>query len=331
MPDPILDSVTNFAKCEVSTGYDASATSIALSSGEGAKLPQPSTDGPFNLTWYNVTDYPDPSDDPNVEIVRCTARSTDTLTVTRAQEGTSASTKNTSSKTYNMTLGPTAKTITDIQNLHIPMIDFSTDWTPAAADDYSDRYTVTTASGGAVGCNVNQGGLNITTTSTTNSFGSIECTDSPGITVDNLIIVNYIVGFSSIADTEQLFAGFRVGTTDFAASDNMKTTDISQIGVLFKRESGTSNLYSISANSGIETNLIDTPGAGEYMKVTIVYTTSKIEFYLDGTLVSTHTSNIPTSSTKGNTLFYYAGGSLSGGVGINTYTGYYSFKQYKLS
>ncbi len=34
-----LDPVTNFAKCSVSTGYDASATSIALDTGEGAKLP----------------------------------------------------------------------------------------------------------------------------------------------------------------------------------------------------------------------------------------------------------------------------------------------------
>ena len=109
-----LDPVKNFAKVTVSIGYDASATSIALTAGHGARLPAPSTDGSFNLVWWNVTDYSDPTDDPNVEIVRCTARSTDTLTVTRAQESTSASTKNTSSKTYKMILAPTAKTITDI-------------------------------------------------------------------------------------------------------------------------------------------------------------------------------------------------------------------------
>jgi hypothetical protein len=42
--------------------------------------------------------------------VRVTAISTDTLTVTRAQESTSASTKNTASKTYKMIAGLTAKT-----------------------------------------------------------------------------------------------------------------------------------------------------------------------------------------------------------------------------
>ena len=102
-----MDTFKNFAKVTVSTGYDASATSIVLSGGHGAKLPTP----PFNATWYNSTDYPDPSDDPNVEIVRVTAIATDTLTVTRAQESTSASTKNTASKTYKMVAGLTAKTL----------------------------------------------------------------------------------------------------------------------------------------------------------------------------------------------------------------------------
>lgn len=110
-----LDPVKNFAIVTVSTGYDASATSIALTSGHGAKLPAPSTDGAFNLVWWNSTDYSDPSDDPNVEIVRVTGRSTDTLTVTRAQEGTSGSTKNTGGKTYKMILAVTKKFRDDVE------------------------------------------------------------------------------------------------------------------------------------------------------------------------------------------------------------------------
>jgi hypothetical protein len=101
-----MDNFKNFAKVTVSTGYDASATSIALTTGHGVKFPAP----PFNATWWNSTDYPDPSDDPNVEIVRVTAIVTDTLTVTRAQESISASTKNASGKTYRMVAGLTAKT-----------------------------------------------------------------------------------------------------------------------------------------------------------------------------------------------------------------------------
>jgi len=106
-----FDSVVNFGKVTVSIGYDSSAISIVLNSGDGAKLPSTT---PYNIIWWNSTDYVDPTDDPNVEIVRVTARSTDTLTVTRAQEGTSASNKNTAGKTYKMILALTAKMITDI-------------------------------------------------------------------------------------------------------------------------------------------------------------------------------------------------------------------------
>ena len=106
-----MDNTKNFAKVTVSTGYDASATSIVLSSGNGAKLPTP----PCNVTWWNFTDYSDPSDDPSVEIVRVTSVSTDTLTVTRAQEGTTATVKNVAGKTYRMLAGLTAKVLnTDV-------------------------------------------------------------------------------------------------------------------------------------------------------------------------------------------------------------------------
>lgn len=108
-----MDSVANLKKVTVSTGYNAAATSIVLATGQGATLPV----APFNVTWWNASDYNDPSDDPNVEIVRVTGISTDTLTVTRAQESTSASTKNTSGKTYKMILGITAKMVTDLAAL----------------------------------------------------------------------------------------------------------------------------------------------------------------------------------------------------------------------
>ena len=90
------------------------ATSIVLSTGHGALLPDPSS-GNFNLVWWDSTNFPDPSDDGNVEIVRVTAKSSDTLTVTRNQEASGASTKNTSGATYKMILSATSKTITDLQ------------------------------------------------------------------------------------------------------------------------------------------------------------------------------------------------------------------------
>jgi hypothetical protein len=111
-----LDSVANFINLTLSTGYGSSDTSIVVSSG-GSLLPSPS----FNAVWWNSTDFPDPSKDPNVEIVRVTGVSGNTLTVTRAQEGTAASTKNTAGKTYSLILAITAKMIADINsNLQKP-------------------------------------------------------------------------------------------------------------------------------------------------------------------------------------------------------------------
>jgi hypothetical protein len=111
-----LDPVVNFGKVQVSTGYDDAAVTVVLTTGHGALLPAPATAGAFNVVWFNWTDYRDPSDDPNKEIVRVTARTTDTLTVTRAQEGTSATTKNTGGKIYKMLLAPTKKLRDDIQD-----------------------------------------------------------------------------------------------------------------------------------------------------------------------------------------------------------------------
>ena len=108
----ILDGTKNFSKVEVSTGYDDNDTSIDLIGGDGAKLPNE----PFNAVWWNFTDYPSPTDDPDVEIVRVTGISTDTLTIVRAQEGTSAVAHNTVGKTYKMIAGLTSKTMTDIDN-----------------------------------------------------------------------------------------------------------------------------------------------------------------------------------------------------------------------
>ena len=110
----LLDPVVNFGKVTVSTGY-TNDTVIVLITGHGSRLPNPSIDGAFNLTWYNASQYADPSDDPDVEIVRCTVNVLDVLTVTRGQESTSVSNKNTPLSTYKMILTPTKKTITDIK------------------------------------------------------------------------------------------------------------------------------------------------------------------------------------------------------------------------
>lgn len=62
-------------------------TSITLATGTGALFP---SSGTWLATLWDDTTYPDdPTSDPNMEVVLVTSRSSDTLTVTRAQSGTS--------------------------------------------------------------------------------------------------------------------------------------------------------------------------------------------------------------------------------------------------
>lgn len=108
-----LDNAKNFAKSTLASGISNSATSLTVATGEGSKFPTAS----FNATIWNKTDYFNPADDPNVEIVRVTAVATDTFTVTRGQESTSAVAHNTAGKVYGIIAGLTAKVInTDIPN-----------------------------------------------------------------------------------------------------------------------------------------------------------------------------------------------------------------------
>lgn len=112
----MVDPVVNKGQVTVSIGYDASAVSIVLASGDGTKLPDPVVDGSYNLSWWDSSKYANPVKDPNFEIVRVTgpAGTGDTKTITRAQENTAASAKNTAGSTYEMILGITAKMITDL-------------------------------------------------------------------------------------------------------------------------------------------------------------------------------------------------------------------------
>jgi hypothetical protein len=106
-----LDPVVNFFRSTIATlPLNSGTTTMVLASGDGNKLPNPSVDGAFNLVVYNPSD---PFVAP--EIVRCTARTSDTLTISRGQEGTSDATK-AAGIAWTVELVPTAKTIQDIDS-----------------------------------------------------------------------------------------------------------------------------------------------------------------------------------------------------------------------
>jgi hypothetical protein len=74
--------VANNAFGTLAAGINSSATSITLTTGQGARFPSLGAGDYFYATLIDTSN--------NLEIVKCTARSTDVLTVVRAQESTTA-------------------------------------------------------------------------------------------------------------------------------------------------------------------------------------------------------------------------------------------------
>jgi hypothetical protein len=74
--------VANNANATLAASITSSSTSITVTSGQGARFPTLSAGDYFYATLIDVSN--------NLEIVKVTARSTDVLTVTRAQESTTA-------------------------------------------------------------------------------------------------------------------------------------------------------------------------------------------------------------------------------------------------
>lgn len=100
------DNHTNFAVSTVATAPSpaTSGTTLVVQAGDGAKFPT----GSFNATVWPVNTQPTTA---NAEIVRCTV-TTDTFTITRAQEGSSARTIVVGDQ---IAATITAKTLTDVE------------------------------------------------------------------------------------------------------------------------------------------------------------------------------------------------------------------------
>lgn len=103
-----LELTTNFATSTVATAPSpaTSGTSLVVGAGHGARFPAGAQD--FNAIICPADAQPTPA---NAEVVRVTSISTDTFTITRAQEGSSARTVVVGDRIF---AGVTAKTLADI-------------------------------------------------------------------------------------------------------------------------------------------------------------------------------------------------------------------------
>lgn len=95
--------VANNAFGTLNTGITDSDTTIVLNAGEGARFPSLSAGDYFYATLIDTTN--------NLEIVKVTARSTDTMTVERGEDSTTARAFSTNDR---FELRPTAALFTEV-------------------------------------------------------------------------------------------------------------------------------------------------------------------------------------------------------------------------
>ncbi len=74
--------VANNAYAQLAGGITSSATVLTVAAGQGARFPSLGTGDYFYATLIDTSN--------NLEIVRVTARSTDSMTIVRGQDGTTA-------------------------------------------------------------------------------------------------------------------------------------------------------------------------------------------------------------------------------------------------
>ena len=75
---------TNNAATNLASSITSGSTSLTVTTGTGSLFPNPTPADYFLITLIGISGSP-------LEIVKCTARSGDTMTIVRAQEGTTAS------------------------------------------------------------------------------------------------------------------------------------------------------------------------------------------------------------------------------------------------
>jgi len=104
--------VTNNAFGTISAGINSSATTVTLDSGQGARFPTLGGSDHFYGTLIDTSN--------NVEIIKVTARSTDSMTVVRAQDNTTARAFSIGDR---FELRPVAKLFEDILSEAVPAAD----------------------------------------------------------------------------------------------------------------------------------------------------------------------------------------------------------------
>lgn len=163
-----------------------------------------------------------------------------------------------------------------------------------------------TAVGGTGAVTASAQGLNVRTASTANSFAETALVMG---TANFEPFRN--AAFSAFCDLQILGTGagnngnFYIGVSGALAAHTGTTMTLTQNQFGFKilKVNGVSTLYATNANGTTETTTsIQTVTSGSSLLLSAAYISGSIYFYVDGVLVATHTTNLPSVATVG-TLF----------------------------
>ena len=178
----------NSAFATLASGINSSATSITLTTGQGARFPSLSAGDYFFATLIDTSN--------NLEIVKCTARSTDVLTVTRGQESTTARAFSTGDR---IELRVTAQGIVDSSNIDLIL--------PSQTSN-SGKY--------------------LTTNGTNSSWGTVDLTNLSATNLTSGTIPRARMFSGSVVKVSYFTNNTRVALSDSAGPSNIWTVSISK-------------------------------------------------------------------------------------------------------
>jgi len=136
------DPIRNFFKTLIVGEYSTTDTQLDVISTDAPSLPDPAVSGAYNLTIFSGTDS---ATSERFEIVRVTAKSNDTLTVVRAQEGTTALDMQDPNHVFGVVYSATKKTFDDIKaEIDQAQLDIAQNATDISNIEFADQDLNTT-------------------------------------------------------------------------------------------------------------------------------------------------------------------------------------------
>jgi len=264
---------TNNATTTLASGINSSVTSLTVSGGTGTLFPTLGAGDYFFCTLANSGG--------SIEIVKVTARSTDTFTVTRGQDGTTGLSWNAGDK---VELRLVAASLNDL-----PKLDEANTFTAANAYGTPTSITLTNGTGLPVGSGVSGLGTGVATAlgNTANATGGVVTVDGTATltnkTLTNPTVTNYVetvvaIGNSGTTQTLSLTSGtVQTVTMTGNCTFTMPTATAGKSFVLIATQDGTGSRTAVFTS-------VKWPG-GTAPTLTTTATTGRdiLTFFADGT------------------------------------------------